>query len=100
VAGRSGAERIRYLVSTAFRRQFCNGSDEPVGLNPYYDVGFAAPADVMGKMIDAPENWSPPVATEQTGGEGRILRLCSCKSSAGGPGGFVDPGAKAYAFLG
>jgi lactate permease len=48
---------------------------EQLGLNPLLIVASNSTGGVMGKMIDAQSIVVAAVATEQTGGEGRILRF-------------------------
>lgn len=48
---------------------------EQLGLNPILIVASNSTGGVMGKMIDAQSIVVAAVATEQTGGEGRILRF-------------------------
>lgn len=48
---------------------------EQLGLNPYLIVGSNSTGGVMGKMIDAQSIVVAAVATEQSGGEGQILRF-------------------------
>lgn len=48
---------------------------EQLGLNPTLIVASNSTGGVMGKMIDAQSIVVAAVATEQTGGEGRILRF-------------------------
>lgn len=48
---------------------------EQLGLNPVLIVASNSTGGVMGKMIDAQSIVVAAVATEQTGGEGRILRF-------------------------
>jgi lactate permease len=48
---------------------------EQLGLNPLLIVASNSTGGVMGKMIDAQSIVVAAVATQQTGGEGRILRF-------------------------
>ena len=48
---------------------------EQLGLNPVLIVASNSTGGVMGKMIDAQSIVVAAVATEQTGGEGKILRF-------------------------
>ena len=48
---------------------------EQLGLNPVLIVASNSTGGVMGKMIDAQSIVVAAVATEQSGGEGRILRF-------------------------
>ena len=48
---------------------------EQLGLNPMLIVASNSTGGVMGKMIDAQSIVVAAVATEQTGGEGKILRF-------------------------
>ena len=55
---------------------------EQLGLNPVLIVASNSTGGVMGKMIDAQSIVVAAVATEQTGGEGRILRFVFLHSAA------------------
>jgi len=55
---------------------------EQLGLNPVLIVASNSTGGVMGKMIDAQSIVVAAVATEQSGGEGRILRFVFLHSLA------------------
>ena len=55
---------------------------EQLGLNPMLIVASNSTGGVMGKMIDAQSIVVAAVATQQTGGEGRILRFVFLHSLA------------------
>ncbi|MGD9723126.1 MAG: L-lactate permease [Pirellulales bacterium] len=55
---------------------------EQLGLNPILIVASNSTGGVMGKMIDAQSIVVAAVATQQTGGEGRILRFVFLHSVA------------------
>jgi lactate permease len=55
---------------------------EQLGLNPILIVASNSTGGVMGKMIDAQSIVVAAVATEQTGGEGKILRFVLLHSIA------------------
>ena len=65
---------------------------EQLRLNPVLIVASNSTGGVMGKMIDAQSIVVAAVATEQSGGEGRILRFVFLHSLvAGRPGRPADP---------